>query len=463
MTSSKGQGGKYRKKGNLMHSTIHTRRHFIKASMAVAGMISPQLVSSKALGRGQQTSANDRITLGVIGTGDHGVNRNIKRFLTEPDCQIVAVCDVDRERRHGAKKLIEQRYGEERGESFRGCDDYNDFREIIARSDVDAVMNATPDHWHVIPSVMAVNAGKDVMCEKPLSLTVMEGRALSDAVTRNHRVFQTASENRSVEVYHRMCELVRNGRIGKLKEIYVDLPSGYTLREASFEETKPPEGFDYDLWLGQAPEAPYCEARCHWNFRWLLDYSGGMLTDWGAHLMDLAQWANDTEYTGPVEVSGKGEFPEEGLYDAAKTFEIEYRYANGVRLVVRSHEPGIRFVGTDGWIGNDGWRASMEAEPASLLEEKIGEEETHLYTCSAGEQRNFLDCIKTRKLCYAPAEIGHRTISIAHIGNISMMLKRKLEWDPERERFVDDAVANWLLSRPMREPWTLDLAMKRTM
>jgi predicted dehydrogenase len=429
-------------------------KHVSTIAMGIA--VAPHIIPASALGREGTIPPSERITLGIIGTGDHGVNRNIKRFLPEPDAQILAVCDVDRERRIGAKRLIEERYADvfEKG-TYQGCDDYNDFREIIARDDIDAIMNATPDHWHVFPSVMAAEAGKDVMCEKPLSLTVHEGRILSDAIERNHRVFQTASENRSVPEYHRMCELVRNGRIGNLRTIYVDLPSGHSIQPANMAPCPVPEGFDYDMWLGQAPEAPYCPARCHWNFRWILDYSAGMLTDWGAHMIDLAQWGNDSESTGPIEVDGKGWFPTEGLYNVAASFRIEYEYANGVKLIVTSKEPGIRFIGDEGWIGNRGWRAPLEASSPSILEEKIGANETHLFTCREGEQRNFLDCVKSRKLCYAPAEIGHRTITIAHIGHISMILGHKLKWDPDKERFLDDPAANWLLSRPMREPWTL--------
>ncbi len=439
----------------MNHKKTFSRRRFL-GNLSAAAIAAPYVIPSSALGLEGTTAPSERITLGIIGTGDHGVNRNIKRFLPEKDAQIVAVCDVDRQRRIGAKKLIEDRYGAELPKgSYKGCTDYNDFREIIARDDIDAIMNATPDHWHVIPSVMAAEAGKDVMCEKPLSLTVLEGRILSDAIKRHNRIFQTASENRSVTEYHRMCELVRNGRIGKLHTIRVDLPSGYSVQEAGMESAPVPEGFDYDMWLGQAPEAPYCPARCHWNFRWILDYSGGMLTDWGAHMIDLAQWGNNTEHTGPVEVKGRGEFPKEGLYNTAKKFRIECRYANGVKMIVRSRTPGIRFEGSEGWIGNDGWRAPLQAKPASILKEKIGAGETHLYTCPGGEQRNFLDCIKSRKPCYAPAEIGHRTITIAHIGHISMLLGRKLRWDPERERFIDDPAANWMLSRPMRKPWRL--------
>lgn len=433
-----------------------TRRGFLKASAAAAGIAAPLFVPAFALGRDGAVAANERVTVGLIGTGDHGVGRNLKRFLPESDCQVIALCDVDSKRLDGAVNMTNERYAEAKAKgTYKGCSAHRDFREIIERKDIDVVMNATPDHWHVIPAIMAARAGKDVMCEKPLSLTVAEGRALADTVKKHGRISQTASENRSYECYYRSAELVRNGRIGELKRIEVTLPRGHSIHEASMEFTPPPKHLDYDMWLGQAPYRPYCEARCHWNFRWIIDYSGGMLTDWGAHLIDIAQWGNDTERTGPVEVEGKAEFALNQLYNAAKEFNIDYKYANGVELNVSSSQPGIKFIGTEGWIGNEGWNQPLKAEPASVLDSKIGPDEIHLYNDPRGEQRNFLDGVRTRKPCYAPFEVGHRTITIAHIGHISMTLGRKLKWNPDDERFVDDDEANKFLSRPMREPWTL--------
>jgi len=216
-----------------------------------------------------------------------------------------------------------------------------------------------------------------------------------------------------------------------------------------------PKELDYDMWLGPAPWAPYTKDRIHWNFRWIQDYSGGQLTDWGAHLLDGAQWGNDSEHTGPVEVEGKGVFCEGGLYDTAKEYHIEYKYADGATLIVKSGNPSLRFEGSEGWIGNVGWRAPLQAEPKSILDSVIGPNEIHLYTCQAGEQRNFLDCIKSRKECYFPPEIGQRCFTIAHIGNISMLLGRRLKWDPDKEEFVNDEQANRMLSRSMRSPWHL--------
>ena len=437
-----------------------TRRGFLRQSAGalVAGFGLPSIVPSAILGAEGQTAPSNRITLGFIGTGDHGLNRNINGFIRYKDAHILAVCDVDAVRRDKAKKFVQDRYAEAMKQGqYRGCAAYNDFREVIARKDIDAVMISTPDHWHVIPAIQAAEAGKDVICEKPLTLTVAEGRTLSEVCRRHNTVFQTSSENRSQEIkcYHRMAELVRNGRIGQLKSIRVELPSGHSIKAASTRVGPPPEGFDYDLWLGQAPVAPYCEGRCHWNFRWNLDYSGGMLTDWGAHLIDIAQWANNTEHSGPLDVEGNGEWPpRSGLYNTATKWDLWYTYANEVRLNVVSQRPGIVFEGTEGKIWNEGWAAPPKAEPESLLSSEIKSNELHLYT-AANEHRNFLDCVKSRQPCYAPAEIGHRTISIAHIGNIAMLLGRKLTWDPEKEHFPKDDEANRMLSRPMRAPWHL--------
>lgn len=425
------------------------RRQFLKqiTKASIAAASSPYVVQSSALGKAGSVAASERITLGFIGVGSHGIGMNLKSFLANADAQAVAVCDVDPNHLAKARNIVNQKYGNS------DCATYKDFREIIYRDDIDAVMISTPDHWHAPMSIMAAKAGKDVECEKP-TLTVHEGRVLAETMQRYGRVFQWSTEDRAVDIYHRMCELVRNGRIGKVQTIHVELPSG-PRNPGNPKPMSLPNGFDYDMWLGPAPWAPYTKDRCHWNFRWILDYSGGQLTDWGAHLLDGAQWGNDTEHTGPVEVQGKGVFGRDGLYNTAKEYRIEYKYADGVRLIVTSGTPSLRFEGAEGWIGNRGWRAPLQAEPKSILNSVIGPNETHLYTCPAGEQRNFLDCVKSRKPCYFPPEIGQRCFTIAHIGNISMILGRKLRWDPEKEQFVNDDEANRMLSRSMRSPWHL--------
>ena len=426
-----------------------TRRTLLKSAASVAGAAAafPYIVPSSALGRAGSVAASERITMGFIGTGSHGIGMNLKSFLAQADAQAVAVCDVDPVHLKQGCDTVNKKYGN------TDCAIYSDFREVLARDDIDAVMISTPDHWHVPISIAAAKAGKDVECEKP-TLTIEEGRVLCDVMKRYGRVFQWSTEDRAVDVYHRMCELVRNGRIGKVHTIRVELPSGPNT-PGNPEPMPVPKGFDYDMWLGPAPWAPYTKDRIHWNFRWIMDYSGGQLTDWGAHLLDGAQWGNDTEHTGPVEVEGKGKFWPDGLYNTAKEYHIEYKYADGVRLIVTSGNPSLRFEGSEGWIGNRGWRGPLQAEPKSILDSVIGPNEIHLYTCKAGEQRNFLDCVKSRKDCYFPPETGQRCFTIAHIGNISMLLGRKLRWDPEKERFINDEQANRMLSRAMRSPWRL--------
>ncbi len=426
-----------------------SRRGFLKRTTYIAGasIAFPYIVPSSALGKAGTVAASERITIGFIGVGGHGRAVNLTNFLGNADAQAVAVCDVENKHMNIARDMVNKKYGN------KDCATYMDFRKIIERDDIDAVMISTPDHWHVPISIMAARAGKDVECEKP-TLTVEEGRVLCETMKRYNRIFQWSTEDRSVDVYHRMCELVRNGRIGKVHTVRVELPSGPDT-PGSPTPMPVPDGFDYEMWLGPAPYAPYTKDRIHWNFRWILDYSGGQLTDWGAHLLDGAQWGNDSEHTGPVEVEGKGVFCSEGLYDTAKEYRIEYKYADGVRLIVTSGTPSLRFEGSEGWIGNRGWRAKLQAEPKSILDSVIGPNEIHLYTCRAGEQRNFLDCVKSRKDCYFPPETGHRCFTIAHIGNISMLLGRKLKWDPDRERFINDEQANRMLSRSMRSPWHL--------
>lgn len=449
-----------------------TRRDVLKSTLSAGAALAaaPYFVPSSALGKAGTVAPSNRITLGLVGCGNHGVGWNLLQIYRNTDSQVIAVCDVDDGHTAAAAQSVDDNSAKVLGrENYKAVARYKDFRELIRRKDIDALVNCTPDHWHVIPSIMAVKAGKDVICEKPLTLTIAEGRALCDAVKQHDRIFQTASENRSIDTYIQMCELVRNGRIGEVKRIRVTLPGGNETRGESFDDrtVQPvPAGFDYDTWLGQAPVAPYCPARCHGSFRWNLDYSGGRLTDWGAHMIDLAQWGNNTEHTGPVEVEGKGKFPpRDALFNTAEAFDVRYRYANGVELHVASQEAGIRFEGSEGWIGFTGWRGPLEASKPSILESKIGPNEVHLYRPSqvvprtegfvGGEHRNFIDCVKSRQPCYAPAETGHRTISVAHIGNIAMLLGRPLRWDPKVERFENDDEANARLSRPQREPYSI--------
>jgi myo-inositol 2-dehydrogenase / D-chiro-inositol 1-dehydrogenase len=420
-----------------------SRRRFLRStSLAVA---LPTLVPARVWGA---AAPSNRITAGFIGTGDHGTGWNLRRYLDFKDTQILAVCDVDADRLERAKKVVNSQY------LNQDCAATGDFRDILDRPDIDVVMISTPDHWHTLMSVMAIRAGKDVQCEKP-TLTIDEGKILIDTVRAHQKVFQTSTEDRAVPVYHRMAELVRNGRIGRLERIEVILPRQPNVPGDPTPQPVPPE-LDWDMWLGPAPEAPYTKDRVHFNFRWIWDYSGGIICDWGTHLFDTAQWANDTERTGPVEIEGVGNHWDDGLYDTVKDYDVTYRYANGVLMTCKPGNPSIKFIGTDGWLGNTGWCGPLQASSETILNSKIGPDETRLYTNPAGEHRDFLDCVRTRKDPYFPVDIGHRVATVCHLANIAIRLGRKLRWDPVNEVFPDDAEANALRQvRPMRSPWTL--------
>jgi predicted dehydrogenase len=419
-----------------------SRRRFVAASAAT--LAAPLIVPATSFGA---AAPSNKITVGVIGTGSHGVGRNLKMYLQQSDARVLTVCDVDATRMRDAKQLVDNAYGN------TDCAMTGDFREILARDDIDAVMISTPDHWHTLMSVLALRAGKDVQCEKP-TLTIDEGKILVREVRKHNRVFQTSTEDRSLAMYHRMAELVRNGRIGQLQRIDVVLP-GMPQGPGDPTPQPVPADLDYDMWLGPAPEAPYTKDRVHFNFRWIWDYSGGIICDWGTHLFDTAQWANDTELSGPVEIEGTGTFWDEGLYDTAKDYDVTYRYANGVVMTCKPGNPGIRFYGSEGWVGNTGWRGPVEASSQAILDAEIGEEETHLYTNLGGEHRDFLDCVKSRRDPYFPVDIGHRVSTVCHLANIAIKLGRKVNWDPEAEIFADDPQATAMMQRPMRAPWSL--------
>jgi myo-inositol 2-dehydrogenase / D-chiro-inositol 1-dehydrogenase len=420
-----------------------SRRRFVQAG--AAAVAAPCFIPARVLG---QDAPSKKITVGFIGTGDHGRSWNLKYYLNLNEARVLAVCDVDEERMRIAKELIDQKYGN------TDCAMTKDFREILARQDIDAVMISTPDHWHTLMSVMALRAGKDVQCEKP-TLTIDEGKILIETVRQHGRVFQTSTEDRSIPVYHRMAELVRNGRIGKLQKIEVILPRQPNKPGDPTPQPVPP-GLDYEMWLGPAPYAPYTRDRVHFNFRWIWDYSGGIICDWGTHLFDTAQWANDTERSGPVEIEGSGTYWEEGLYNTVKEYDVTYRYANGVIMTCKPGNPSIRFIGRDGWVGNAGWRGPLEASSKEILNSVIGPDELHLYTNPQGEHHDFLQCVKNRKDPYFPVDVGHRVSTVCHLANIAIKLGRKLKWNPEEERFENDAEADTMRRvRPMRNPWTL--------
>ena len=409
--------------------------------------MTPLLLTGRMRAAERAVAASDRITLGFIGTGDHGINVNLKSFLEQDDAQVVAVCDVFATRRERARQLVDTRYG------TTGCRAYADFRDLLAAPDIDAVVISTPDHWHVPISILAVQAGKDVMCEKP-TYTISEGRALVDLVRKKQAVFQVGLEDRSVIQYHMLAEWVRNGAIGQLHTIHVGLPPG---RIHPREEPAPvPAELDYDLWTGPASLSPYTPNRTEqWHWRCIRDYSGGTFTDWGSHLLDTAQVANVAEASGPVAVEGHGDYPQDAMSTTPSHSHLRYRYANGVEMIVQSTGTALRFEGSNGWVGNRGWRGRLEASDHSILQIKYAPGTSKLWPRPPSEHRNFLNCVKSRQPTTYTADAGHRLSSVMHIGNIAMVLGRKLRWDPQAEAFLGDERANQMRSRPARAPWQI--------
>ncbi len=431
-----------------------SRRDFLRRSAAVtAGAVTfPYIIPARALGADGAVAPSNRIVMASIGTGGQG-SYDMKALMSVPDVQMVAVCDVDAGRRANAKKAVEDFYAGKNDATFKGCAEYNDFREVLARDDIDAVMIATPDHWHPAISVAACKAGKDIYCEKPLSNSIPEGRAVVDAVRKYRRVFQTGSHERSRDNARYACELVRNGRIGKLHTIRVNMPIDNHYPVGPQPVMPVPEGFDYNMWLGPAPLEPYTEKRCHFWFRYILDYSGGEMTDRGAHILDLAQLGNGTDDTFPTSVEGQGWFPEDGLFNTAMSYRYQFGYANGVTLIGESKgERGVKFEGTDGWIFIHVHGGDLEAEPAALLKEVIGPKELHLGR-SRGHHLDFIENVKSRGECKAPVEVGFHTAAMCHMANIAMRLGRKLNWDPAKEMFINDDEANRMMVPAMRSPW----------
>lgn len=425
-----------------------TRRGFLRTVAGVsAGAIAfPYVVSSSALGSAGSVPASGRIVMGCIGMGGMGTG-DMQGFLGKQEVQVVAVCDVDKAQRDKAKTVVDEKY------KNQDCKTYLDFRNVIERSDIDALSIALPDHWHSIPAIMGAAAGKDIHAQKPLARTIREGRAICEAVRRYGIIWQTGSQQRSSEDFHRACELVRNGRIGKVTTVEVGLPTG------SASDNKPvqpvPGGVDWEFWLGPAPKVPY-RGILHWNWRWIMDYSGGQLTDWAGHHIDIAHWGLDLERTGPVEIEGRGVYPADGIYNVPIEYRFTCKYANGIVMTVANNKQipqGTKWYGEAGkWIYVN--RGKLEANPPSVLKEIIGPDEIKLYE-SRDHRQNFLDCVKSRKETIAPAEVGHRSISVGLLGEIAMLTERKLRWDPEKEIFLDDERANRMLSRPMRSPWHL--------
>ncbi len=402
------------------------------------------------------TKSEKPIVMGAIGTGGRGMA--IMDEAQKRGAKLIAVCDVDANHRDKAVNLVKK------GHPDRQVDEYSDFRELLDRKDIDAVTIATPDHWHALIAIEAMKRGKDIYCEKPLTLTVEEGQAMVKVAREKKPVFQTGSQQRSDRRFRLACELVRNGRIGKIETVETrigDNPEG-----GPFKVVSPPTGLDWDFWMGQTPEVEYVEKRCHNDFRWWYEYSGGKVTDWGAHHNDIAQWGLGMDGSGPIKVESTSDWPrhrEPNSYNCPPHFNITYTYAenaskycDGTRVICTSGgENGIQFNGEGGWIFVS--RGKISASDKALIDEPLASDAVRLYK-SDDHMRNFLSCVQSRETPICPVEVGFRSVTVCHIGNISLrMAGRTLHWDPIRERFQGDALANEMLSRKMRAPWKLEV------
>lgn len=444
--------------------SLINRRGFLRGSAggALAAAIQP---GAAAVSSGQRPAPSDRVVLGFIGVGVRGREHHLKKLIGNRRVEIAAICDADLN--HAARAAQDVQAGRnQRVEIFQ------DFRKLLERPEIDAVVLSPPDHWHSIIAITAMEAGKDIYCEKPLTLTIAEGRRMVETARQYGTVFQTGSQQRSDLRFNLAVRLVRDQRIGRLTKVTTHLGQGAQvggLGGISWPgkwqpfQTPPPE-VDWDLWLGPAPYRDYTPNRCHFEFRYHLDHSGGRMTDWGAHHNDVAQWGIGADDSGPVEIEGRyGQVPMSGPYDTVGVFEVSYRYANGVELVCSdSGGNGVRFHGTDGWL----WvsRLNIEASDMDIIRGELdagtarrydGLNELEEIPGTDLHHENWLDSIQTRQPCRAPIETGHRSASVCHLGNIALRLGRKLRWDPAAEAFDGDPAADILANKPMRAPWRL--------
>ena len=434
-----------------------SRRGFIDRSLAAltigAGLplwyarevLAAQQERESTVRRASRRGPNDQIVMGAIGVGGQGTG-DMKWAKRKPGVKFVAVCDVDAERRKKGAEVI-----------GKDCHQYADFRELLATEKLDAVTIGTVDHWHALTAIAAMKLGCDVYCEKPLCLTIEEGKAMVKAARKYDRVFQTGSQQRSDARYRLACDLVRNGRIGKVHTVEArigDNPTG-----GPFPEVAVPEGLDWNFWKGPTADVPYVKERCHYEFRWWYEYSGGKMTDWGAHHNDIAQWGLGMDGSGPVSITATGVTPSSkpNSYNCHPHFAVTYGYENGARLITTSDgENGNRFIGDRGWIFVN--RERIEASDPKLLKEPLSKDAHRLYE-SNDHMGNFMDCIHSRKRCICDVEVGYRSVSVCHLGVIALRLGIPLYWDPAAQQFVGPRAekGNAMLSREMRSPWKLEV------
>ena len=418
-------------------SKLNRRKFLATTAAASAVFAAPYYVPARAFG------ANERIVTGHIGVGRQGL-ANLGAFISNA----AAVADVDKNHAAEAAKRVQAKGNK--------VEVFGDYRKLLDRKDIDAVVISTPDHWHALTMIDACNAGKDVYCEKPLTLTVVEGRRMVEAARKNKRIVQTGSQQRSDKRFRQACELVRNGKLGKMQTILVGIP-GPNHPTTPLPDTDPPAHLDYDFWLGPAPERPYNQNRVHYSFRFFWDYSGGQMTNFGAHHIDIAQWGLGTDDSGPVSCEGEATYVDDKrICEVTKTCRVTHTYANGVTMVVGQGQKdipgGVTFIGEKGRIFVE--RGKIISDNPELLKTELSSSDVRL-TESNNHHKNWLDCIKTRELPITEVEIGHRTATICHLGNIALRLGRRIQWDPASEQIVSDSEAAAMLDRPYRKPWKL--------
>jgi predicted dehydrogenase len=460
------------------NSNNFNRRQFLKTTGAA--LILPAIMPSSVFGGDGTTAPSNRVNLGVIGMGWQGPS-NTQSFLAETDCQVVAACDLDANHLQDALNMVNDHY------QTKDCKGYHDYRELLARPDIDAVMIAVPDHWHELVATEAARRKKDVYGEKPLAKTIAEQQAIVHAVEKNKIIWQTGSWQRSVSTFHKAAEIVRNGLIGTVTHVEVGLPAGFadfsgTGKEAleklsslpdkitelsrvtpgtpawNLLATEPPATLDYNTWIGPSRMEPYIAARSHKNWRWNYNTGGGQLMDWIGHHCDIAHWGLGFDNSGPSEIEGHGEFPAaDAIWNTSPKYRIELQYPQDITMTIAGGyddiKSGVKWIGTEGWVWVD--RGGFEASNPEWKKGKSLPEELRkvkLYE-SKGHQRNFLDCVKSRQPTITPVETGHHSAVPGHLGLISMRVGRKIYWDVKHEKILHDAEASKLLTREYRAPW----------
>jgi len=430
-----------------MNQSGVSRRVFLRSAAAIGSILAlPTIIPAAVLG---QNAPSKRVALGHIGVGSQGGGL-LSGFLGVPQAQSVAACDPIQERRDRAEQVVGQRYSADRARgSYKGCRTYNDFRELIARDDIDAVVVATPDHWHVPIALAAVRAGKDVYVEKPLGITMEQDEAMREVVHLFGAVFQYGTQQRSFDQHCGFAaELVRNGYIGEVRAVHVIAPNGETGGRAVPQPVS--AGLDYDLWLGPAPVAPYTHDRVFGTGRWhIYDYALGFIAGWGAHPLDIAHWGYPH-----IPVEGTGRIPTEGLYDTIVDWNVHGRYASGAEYTMKTGSDLTTFVGTKGWVAAGRARQTLAAEPASLLNVKIKPEEIHLLQ-ENHHYADFVKCVLTRRTPVSNVDSAVQSDFMSHLGDIAIRTGRKIRWDPDKETIVDDEYAARMMKRAMRSPWVI--------